>query len=122
MTPDIEFWALLPMFMIVTLMLAINTINDGIVIQSASRRRPQATDFRVVQGALNANGVGVLLSGIAGTLPTMGYTAGSTSPISLTGVAARSVSLWIGGIFLVLAVLPKVTDLLLIIPGPVAGG
>ncbi len=121
LTPGIEFWALLPVFVIVTLMLAINSISDGIVIQSASRRRPQATDFRVVQGALNANAVGVLLSGIAGTLPTMGYTAGSTSLISLTGVAARSVGLWIGVIFLVLAVLPKVTTLLLIIPGPVAG-
>ena len=121
LTPGIEFWALLPVFVIVTLMLAINSISDGIVIQSVSRRRPQATDFRVVQGALNANGVGVLLSGIAGTLPTMGCTAGSTSLISLTGVAARSVGLWIGVIFLVLAVLPKVTTLLLIIPGPVAG-
>ncbi len=121
LTPSVEFWALLPVFVIVTLMLAINSISDGIVIQAASRRQPQATDFRVVQGTLNANGVGVLLSGIAGTLPTMGYTAGSTSLISLTGVAARSVGLWIGIIFGVLAVLPKVIIFLLIIPGPVAG-
>ena len=109
------------MFVIVTLMLAINSISDGIVIQSASRRRPQATDFRVVQGALNANGIGVLLAGLAGTLPTMGYTAGSTSLIGLTGVAARSVGYSIGGIFLGLAFLPKLVTLLLVIPGPVAG-
>ena len=121
LTPGVEFWALLPVFVVVTLMLAINSISDGIVIQSASRRRPQATDFRVVQGALNANGVGVLLSGIAGTLPTMGYTAGSTSLIGLTGVAARSVGICIGAIFLGLALLPKLITLLLIIPGPVAG-
>ena len=121
LTPGAEFWALLPVFVVVTLMLAINSISDGIVIQSASRRRPQATDFRVVQGALNANGVGVLLSGIAGTLPTMGYTAGSTSLIGLTGVAARSVGICIGAIFLGLALLPKLITLLLIIPGPVAG-
>ena len=121
LTPGAEFWALLPVFVIVTLMLAINSISDGIVVQAASRRRPKATDFRVVQGALNANGVGVLLSGIAGTLPTMGYTAGSTSLISLTGVAARSVGLCIGAIFVGLALLPKVVTLLLVIPGPVAG-
>ena len=121
LTPGVEFWALLPVFVVVTLMLAINSISDGIVIQSASRRRPQATDFRVVQGALNANGVGVLLSGIAGTLPTMGYTAGSMSLIGLTGVAARSVGICIGAIFLGLALLPKLITLLLIIPGPVAG-
>ena len=121
LTPGPEFWGLLPVFVIVTLMLAINSISDGIVIQSASRRRPQATDFRMVQGALNANGVGVLLAGLAGTLPTMGYTAGSTSLIGLTGVAARSVGYSIGGIFLGLALLPKLVTLLLVIPGPVAG-
>ena len=121
LTPSIEFWALLPVFVVVTMMLAINSISDGIVIQAASLRRPRATDFRVVQGTLNANGVGVLLSGIAGTLPTMGYTAGSTSLISLTGVAAKSVGYAIGAIFIVLALLPKLITILLIIPGPVAG-
>ena len=102
-------------------MLAINSISDGIVIQAASRRRPGATDFRVVQGTLNANGVGVLLSGLAGTLPLMGYTAGSTSLIGLTGVAAKSVGYVIGAIFIALALLPKLITVLLIIPGPVAG-
>ena len=119
--PGAEFWALLPVFVIVTLTLAINSISDGIVVQSASRRRPRATDFRVVQGALNANGIGVLLSGIAGTLPTMGYTAANTALVGLTGVAARSVGYSIGAIFLVLALFPKLTTLLLIIPGPVVG-
>ena len=121
LTPGIEFWALLPVFVVVTLMLAINSISDGIVIQAASMRRPRATDFRVVQGTLNTNGVGVLLSGIAGTLPAMGYTAGSTSLISLTGVAARSVGYAIGAIFIALAFLPKLITILLIIPGPVVG-
>ena len=117
----IEFWALLPVFAVVTLMLAINSISDGIVIQAASQRRPRATDFRVVQGTLNANGVGVLLSGFSGTLPTMGYTAGSTSLIGLTGVAAKSVGYVIGATFIALALLPKLITILVIIPGPVAG-
>ena len=121
LTPSAEFWSLLPVFVIVTLVVAINSISDGIAIQSASRRNPGATDFRIVQGALNANAVGVLMSGFAGTMPTMGYTAGSTSLISLTGVAARSVGLWVGAILAGLAFLPKLTALLLIIPGPVAG-
>ena len=73
-----------------------------------------------MQGALNANGVGVLLSGIAGTLPTMGYTGSTTSLISLTGVAARSVGFCVAAIFLALALQPKWIALLLIIPAPVA--
>ena len=67
--PGVEFWALLPAFVVVTLVGAIETVGDGVAIQRVSRRSPRATDFRVVQGALNADGVGNLLSGIAGTFP-----------------------------------------------------
>lgn len=120
-TPSAEFWALLPVFLIASVILAINSISDGIIIQSGSRRAPRATDFRLVQGALNANGLGVLLSGVAGTMPPQGYAAASTSLVSLTGVAARTAGYAIGGIFLVLAFLPKLTAFLLAIPGPVVG-
>ena len=58
LTPGAEFWALLPAFAMVTLVGAIETIGDGVAIQRVSRRAPRATDFRVVQGALNADGVG----------------------------------------------------------------
>ncbi len=51
----------------------------------------------------------------------MGYTAGSTSLVSLTGVASRSVGWCIGVIFVGLAFLPKLIALLLMIPAPVAG-
>ena len=79
LTPGHEFWALLPAFVVVTLVGAIETIGDGVAIQSVSRREPRATDFRVVQGALNADGVGNLLSGLAGTLPNTTYSS-SISP------------------------------------------
>ena len=121
LTPGVEFWALLPVFIVVTLLLAINSVSDGIVVQAISRRKPRATDFRVVQGTLNANATGILLSGIAGTLPTMGYTAGTTSLIGLTGVASRRVGYAFGAILVVLALLPKLTALVLAIPGPVVG-
>ena len=121
LTMGAEFWALLPMFAIVTLVLAINSISDGIIMQSASRRRPRATDFRVVQGTLNANGVGVLLAGITGTVPTQGYTSASSSLVSLTGVGARRVGYAIGAIFVALALCPKLAAILLAIPRPVVG-
>ena len=56
LTPGVEFWALLPAFVVVTLVGAIETVGDGVAIQRVSQRRPRATDFRVVQGALNADG------------------------------------------------------------------
>ena len=119
LTPGEEFWALLPAFVVVTLVGAIETIGDGVAIQRVSRRRRRATDFRVVQGALNADGLGNLLSGIAGTLPNTTYSS-SVSLAEVTGIAARRVGVAIGVIFLVLAFFPKVAALLIAIPGPVA--
>ena len=117
-TPGIEFWALLPAFVAVTIVGAIETVGDGVAIQRVSRRRPQATDFRVVQGSLNADGLGNLLSGIAGTLPNTTYSS-SISITEVTGVAARRVGVVIGVTLMVLAFFPKVAALLIAIPGPV---
>ena len=118
-SPALRFWALLPAFIVVTIVGAIETIGDSVAIQRVSRRRPRATDFRAVQGALNADGVGNLLSGLAGTLPNTTYS--SSIPLAeVTGVAARRVGVVIGSIFLVLAFFPKVSALLIAIPSPVA--
>jgi len=118
-TPGVEFWALLPAFVVVTLVGAIETIGDGVAIQRVSRRNPPATDFRVVQGALNADGVGNLLSGILATVPNTTYSS-SVALAEVTGVAARRVGVVIGVIFVVLAFFPKVAALLIAIPAPVA--
>ena len=113
------FWALLPAFVFVTLVGAIETIGDGAAIQRVSWRRPRAVDFRAVQGAVSADGAGNLLSGIAGTVPNTTYST-SIAVTELTGVGARSVGVAIGAIFLGLAFLPKALAAVLAIPGPVA--
>lgn len=114
-----EFWALLPAFVVVTVVGAIETVGDGVAIQRVSRRLPRATDFRLVQGALNADGMGNLLSGLIGTPPNTTYSS-SISLAELTGVAARRVGIYIGIIFVLLALSPKVTALVIAIPNPVA--
>ena len=118
-TLGVEFWALLPAFIIVTIVGAVETIGDGVAIQRVSNRRPKATDFRVVQGALNADGVGNLLSGLLGTLPNTTYSA-SISLAEVTGIAARRVGIVIGIIFVLLAFFPKFAAILITIPSPVA--
>ena len=120
LTPGTEFWALLPAFVAVTLVGAVETLGDAVAIQRVSRRRPRATDFRVVQGALNADGMGNLLSGLAGTTPNTTYSS-SISLAELTGIGARRVGVVIGIILILLAFFPKLTALLIAIPGPVAG-
>ena len=116
----IAFWSLLPAFVLVTLIGAIETIGDSVAIQRVSRRKPRATDFRAVQGAVAADGVGNLLSGLAATVPNTTYSS-SVSVTDITGVASRAVGVAIGIIFVVLAFLPKFMALILAIPGPVVG-
>ena len=110
------------MFLIVTLVQVIKSISDAVVVQQVSRRRPRATDFRLIQGSIYANGVGILMSGLAGTPPTTSYSSLTVSLFNLTGVTARSVAYVMGFLLVVLAFFPKVTSVLLTIPSPVMGG
>ncbi len=113
-----QFWVLLPTFILVTLVGAIETIGDAIAIQKVSWRKPRAIDFRAVQGALNADGLGNLLSGLVGTVPNTTYSS-SVSITELTGVATRNIGIAIGVFFLVFAFVPKFLAAILAIPGPV---
>ena len=113
------FWALLPAFVFVTLVGAIETIGDSVAIQRVSWRRPRAVDFRAVQGAVAADGTGNLLSGLAGTVPNTTYSS-SIAITELTGVAARRVGVAIGILYVALAFLPKALAAVVAIPGPVS--
>ena len=94
-------------------------ISYAIASQQVSWRRPRAVDFRAVQGAVAAGGIGNLLSGLTGTVPNTLYSSG-ISVTELTGVAARRVGIALGVVLLALAFLPKLLALVLAIPGPVA--
>ena len=121
LTPGVDFWTLLPAFVVVTLVGGVKNMGDCVAVQQTCSRRPRATDFRAVQGSLNTNGLGIFFSGLAGTPPTTVYSATSVSLTSLTGVASRRVGFVIGAALLALAFLPKVTAILLTIPSPVMG-
>ena len=112
------FVELLPAFAFVALIGAIQTITGAVAIQRVSWRRPRAVDYRAVEGAVTADGIGKLLSGITGIVPTQ--TIGVSVPtVELTGVAARRVGIVAAGVLIVLAFLPKVLAMILAIPSPV---
>ena len=117
---DARMWGLLPAFVIVTIVGAIETYGDGIAIQRVSSRTKRPLDFRSVQGAVSADGLGNLLSGLLGTLPNTTYST-SISVVEMTGVASRRVGLYGGGTMLALAFLPKVSAALQAVPDAVAG-
>ena len=117
--PGPAFAGLLPAFLFVAVIGAVQTVTGAVAIQRVSWRRPRAVDYRAVEGAVAADGIGKLLSGAAGIMPTQ--TIGVSVPtIELTGVAARRVGIAAGGLLIALAFLPKLLALILAIPGPVA--
>ena len=121
LTPGADFWALLPAFIVVTMVGGIKNIGGSVAIQQVGWRQPRVTDFRLVQGSLNTNGLGVLLAGIAGTPPATVNTSRTVQLISLTGVASRYVGYAFGAMYVGLAFLPKLTAVLTTIPSPVMG-
>ena len=114
------FWALLPAFVFVTLVGAIETIGDSVAVQRVSWRDERATDFRAVQGAVMADGLGNFLSGLLATVPNTTYSS-SVSIVEITGVAARRVGVGIGVGFCALALMPKLVAVILSIPDAVIG-
>ena len=115
------FWTLLPSFLLVALIAGIRTMSGAVAIQRVSWRRQRAVDFRAVQGAMTVDGLGNLVSGLAGTVPGTAITTG-VSMTELTGVAARSVGLATGAIFVLLVFLPKGVAVVLAIPDSVFAG
>ena len=115
-----EFWALLPGFIIVNLAVTIYSMSDMIAVQQVSWRRPRATDFRVIQGALNLVGLTNLVTASLGALPNT-VPPGNSARVILTGVAARRIGVYGGGILIAVAFLPKLIALITAIPGSVFG-
>ena len=116
-----DFWTLLPAFVVVTLVGGVKNMGDSVAVQQASTRTPKVTDFRLVQGALNTNGLGILLSGFVGTPPTTAYSSRSVMLITFTSVAARRVGYVMGAVLTMLALFPKLAAVLVSIPSPVMG-
>lgn len=116
-----DFWALLLVFVVVSTVVAIRSSSEGAAIQQASRREARSIDFCGVQRTLNVGGVAILVSGLAGTPPTIAYLPSTVSLFQFTGVAARRVGMVIGAMLIAAALLPKIVALLLTIPRPVSG-
>ena len=113
-----EFWTLLPAFVFIALVCTIQTISGAVAIQRVSWAGSRAVDFRAVQGAVAADGVGNLLSGLAGTMP-LGFRPHGASMVEITGISSRRVGLAFGAALIVLAFVPKALAVILAIPGPV---
>ncbi len=117
----ISFWTLVPSFVFLGVIIAIQANGASIAMQHAAHRGDRAVDFREVQATLAGGGVTNLIASVFGAVPNI-INPGIVSFTQTTGVAARSVGYCIGLIFIAMAFVPKVSGLLSTIPGPVMTG
>ena len=119
LTFSVDFWALLPVFVLVNLTGFVKAVGDLSVIHRASYRKQSAIDFRSVQGGLNVYGMGTLFSGLLGTLPVAAPWATTVVYVAFTGVAATSVGIYLGLLTILVAFFSKLLAVLVAIPSPV---
>lgn len=117
---SVEFWSLLPAFVLISLVGCMETYADGISVQRIAHRKHRPIDFRAVQGAINADGIGSIMAGLLGTVPNTVFST-SVAVGEITGVHSRRVGAWGGLFLLLLAFSPKVAAAVAAIPSQVAG-
>ena len=117
----IPFWTLLPAFLFLGVVISIQANGESITQQRVAWRQERAVDFRQVQGALAGTGITNLLAGLASAVPNI-INPGAVAYTQTTGVASRRVGYCMGGLFILVALLPKASGLLSTIPGPVMAG
>lgn len=115
------FLALLPSFLILQVVVSMESYSCSRLAKSLYFRQPDNFDQRSSQGGVLANGLGTLVAGVLGAMPTTTYSS-TVSIVGLTGVTSRSVGFWAAGILALLALSPKLLNLVSNIPPPVAAG
>ena len=114
-----EFWSLLPAFLVVKLTAFLKVVGDLSIIKRASYRNPIALDFRRIQSGLSLYGLTTLLTGLVATLPVSAPWSSTAVYIGFTGIAARSVGIYLGLLTLLVAPFTKLVAILAATPNSV---
>ncbi|MBZ9556928.1 MULTISPECIES: nucleobase:cation symporter-2 family protein [unclassified Modicisalibacter] len=103
------------------LITAIETVGD---LTGTSRASGEPVDGplyrRRIRGGVMADGVNSALAAVLNTFPNTTFSQ-NTGVVQLTGVASRHVGWYVGGILIVLGLIPALGQLLQQIPRPVLG-
>ena len=107
-------------FAVAALATCIRGIGDITMCQKINDADWVRPDVRSVSGGVLANGLSNVLGGVLGAHGVSTYTS-SVGLTAVTGVTSRRVGYAIGGIFVLLALLPKASAVFLVMPRPVVG-
>ncbi len=107
-------------YLLTSIMVAVNTVGGGIVIDKMNDAQWRRPDLPMIGRLLNGLGLCHLLSGFTGT-PTLAISSVNLGLTHATGVAARRAGVVAGLMIMALAFLPAVTTFITLLPKPVIG-
>ncbi len=107
-------------FTIAALATCVRTTGDITICQKMNDAEWVRPDMRSLSGGVLANGLNNTAAALLGTVGVSTYTS-SIGLAGATGVTSRLVAYATGGMFVLLAFLPKGSAFLMIMPRPVAG-
>jgi xanthine/uracil permease len=99
----------------------IESTGNIMLVQQISTRNFRRVSYDQVQSGLYCDGLSKVAAGLLGTAVPSVY-CDNLPLIEMTGVASRRIGAYGAGILLVLAFMPKVSGIILDMPGPVIGG
>ncbi|XPV76630.1 MAG: uracil-xanthine permease family protein [Desulfovibrio sp.] len=104
-------------------MLASTIENTGniMLVQQISVRNFRSVSYDSVQGGLYCDGASKIAAGLMGTAVPSVY-CDNLPLIEMTGIASKKIAVYGSGILFCLAFMPKISGVILDMPGPVLGG
>jgi xanthine/uracil permease len=118
-TPTLVFAATIPI-LIIEIISAIYSIGTGIVIDKMNNSQWRRTDMPMISRLISCQGIGVLLNGLTGTIPS-GTSSASLGLAHASGVATRSVAAVTGMVLIVISLCPQISTFITLLPQPVLG-
>jgi len=113
-------WSLVPIFIIVSITGALKSFGNLIMCEKVNYEGWQAPDMRRISNGLVADSVAVTASGLLGGMAS-DTSASNVALTKASGATSRRIAYVAGGLFIVLAFMPKVSGLLSAMPSPVMG-
>lgn len=117
--PHLE-WSMVPLGIVMALVLSVDNIGMLVGIQRQVDPTWHKIDLRQASGGIQVSGIGDLLAGVFGGIPT-GISSANVGLAHATGAVSRVVSLAVGASLLAAAFAPKIILALSLVPRPVVG-
>jgi len=113
-------WALLIPFLMTALVSSLDSVAGIVTCQKINQTEWVRPDMQSLSGGILADGIGVAVAGLLGTLGT-GVSSAHIALSSATGATARRIGLMASLLLLITAFVPPVAKLLSRMPTPVIG-